>query len=465
MAAQDVFLGVAGNWTNNAEWSAAAPPSSTADAFIGAGALGVSIANSVQTVVVNSIGVSALSVLTIDFSSSFTATNGTTLSASDTVSVGSGNAGTINVEDDSTLSIGGAFVNSGAVNLGAASLFDFGTLNLIGTVTLSGGGAVNLGSQAGAASTLGAVTGGGLVNVNNLISGAGGLTLTSLDNKAGGVIRATQQFVDDLIVNVSQLSNEGLFEVGTNALLEIGQNNQTRAMTNSGAIEIGYEGGVLGLGAQLLIAGSLTVSGAGAIDMMGVSDAIASDGAPATFTNASKIVATASGQIGDANFGFDDLTFVNSGTVTATGALVTLTLDTGGQVIADSGVLQALNGATLAINSKVDVAGASSGAAGMIFAGFGGAVDLAAAVVNSAFPNSTAGGVVVAAGGVLIVDFRSRGRSAHHRRRRRARRRRQCRLRRRGQRRHHLGGGRRRRDLSPTRPRRRRSQAPAGSSR
>ena len=49
-------------------------------------------------------------------------------------------------------------------------------------------------------------------------------------------------------------------EVASNALLQLGQNGQTGAMTNSGRIEIGYEGGALGLGAQLLIAGAFTVA-------------------------------------------------------------------------------------------------------------------------------------------------------------------------------------------------------------
>ncbi len=403
MSVQVVFSAINGFWTNLLDWTLGAAPTSTEDAFIGAGASGAASVSSDANVVVNSIALNKASALTIDASSTFTATDGTVLSASDSASLGSGNAGIINVVDDSTLAIGDAFVNSGTVKLGCSSLADFATLSLIGDVTLSGGGEIDLGYQQGAAGTTANVTGGGLVNVDNDIAGAGTIALNSLDNRAGGVIVASQAYVDDLIIDVGQLSNEGLFEIAGSALLELGQNGQARTMTNSGKIEVGYEGGTAGSGAQLLIAGDFTISGAGAIDLMSKGAAISSDGTISTFTNAGAILATQSSQISDANDGYDDLTFINSGTTTATGAGVTLTLDTGSHTIGDSGVLEALNGATLTINSQVNIAGASANAAGEILVGAGGSANIAAAVRNTAFPSSTAGGVVVEAGGVLDI--------------------------------------------------------------
>ena len=403
MAAQDVFSATNGVWTALSAWSAGSTPTASADAFIGNGASGAASASSFLNVVVNSLAVNSRSALTIDFGSTFTATDGSVLSPSDSAFLGVGNAGVIKVENNSTLRLGDAFFNSGAIDIGASSLADFGTLNLIGVVTLIGGGTVNLGAQQGAAGTLGDVTGNGLVNAGNTIAGAGTFALNTLDNQTGGVILADQQFSDDLIFDVAHMSNEGQFQIASYAGLQLGEDGQTLAMTNAGRIEIGFEGGTAGAGAELLIAGDFTVSGPGALDLMGQNAGIASDGSPSAFVNAGAILATQTSQIGDANLGYDDLTFINSGTTTATGAGVVLTLDTGGVTIGDGGVLEALAGATLAINSAVNLSGASAAVAGQIVAGAGGTVDLSANVGNSAYASSIAGGAIVDAGGVLNI--------------------------------------------------------------
>ena len=402
---QDIFSAKKGNWLTVANWSAGVAPA-TEDAFVGAGASGVAAATSATNVTVNSIAINSASTLTLDTASVFTATNGTVLSASDIHHVGTGNAGVIAIQDDATLAIGNSFVNSGVVEMGVASLGDTGNLSLLGNVRLSGGGSILLGLQSGAASTTANISGGGLVNVDNSIFGAGNVTLSSLDNQAGGRIVANSQYVDDLILDVGQFSNEGVLQVGANGLLKVGHDGLSRAMTNSGTIQIGAVGDAAGDDEQLLIAGNYTLSGPGSVLMLGTYGIIASDGVgQATFNNASTILATHNGQIGDANlsYGVDHLTFVNSGTTTASGANVTLTLDTGPKVIGDSGLLRAASGATLVINSSVNIGPAGATAAGSIVAGPGGKVQLNAAVLNAANPQSTLGGVFVNAGGQLDI--------------------------------------------------------------
>ena len=404
---QNVFSAKSGNWLTVADWSGGAPTATT-DIFVGAGPSGAAAVLSGANVTVNSIALNSASRLTVDGGGTFTATNGTVLSRSDTQPVATGNAGTIAIQDDSTLAIGDAFVNSGVIEMGMASLGDTGTLSLLGNVTLSGGGSVALGFEAGAASSIATVKGGGLVNVDNTIVGAGTVTLSSLDNRAGGRFVANQQYFDDLVLDIGQFTNEGVLEVDSNSLLKLGHSGQTHAMTNSGAIQLGVVGEAAGDDEQLLIAGNYTLTGPGSILMLGDYGVIAADVAGATFNNASTILATHNGQIGEANlifnaYGLNNLTFVNSGTATVSGANVTLTLDTGLQTIVDSGLLLAASGATLVINSNVNINPTGATAAGSIVAGAGGTVQLYSSVVNAANPQSTAGGVFVDAGGVLDI--------------------------------------------------------------
>ena len=404
---QNIFSAKTGNWLTAAHWSGGVP-TPTMDAFVGAGASGAAAASSTTNVTVNSIALNSASLLTVDFGGIFTATNGTVLSASDTQHIGTGNAGIIAIQDDSTLAIGNAFVNSGTIEMGLASLGDTGHLNLIGNVTLSGGGSIVLGYEAGAGGTTATIAGGGLVNVDNTIVGAGSVTLSSLDNRAGGRIVANQPYFDDLVLDIGLFSNEGVLEVDSNSLLKLGHAGQAQAMTNSGSIQLGVVGEAAGDDEQLLIAGNYTLTGPGSILMLGAYGIIAADLPGATFNNASTILATHNGQIGEANlafnaYGLDNLTFVNSGTTTASGSKVTLTLDTGQKTIGDSGLMQAVSGATLIVNSSVNIDPAGATAAGSIVAGAGGTVHLNSSVVNSANPQSTAGGVFVDAGGVLDV--------------------------------------------------------------
>lgn len=395
-SAQDLFSSLSDLWSSAGAWSAGGAPVATQDAYIGAGLAGAASADVTASVTVNSIAVNAASTLTVDFGATFTATNGSTLAAVDTASLGVGLAGTINVINGSTLAIGGSFINRGGIEIARASLGDSGSLVALGDLTLTGGGHIDLGLQAGAAATTAPISGGGLVNIDNLISGAGVISLSRLDNRAGGVILASQSSDDDLMLDVGQMSNEGAFRVAAGALLTLGYTGQSHSLNNSGVIEVGYEGASKGANAHLQIAGDFTVSGSGAIDLMGDNTLVVSNQMAASFINAGAIVATASAQIGDGGQGgVDDLIFINSGSATATGAGVTLTLYTPTLAIADSGLLQALSGATLAIASEVDLTGAGA----IIRAGAGGSVQVLGPVLDK----GGAGGLVVEAGGKMTL--------------------------------------------------------------
>ena len=141
----------------------------------------------------------------------------------------------------------------------------------------------------------------------------------------------------------------------------------TESMTDTGTVDIWGD-------SDLAIGGKYTVTGGGTLDLKAPAPKSPATGlrrcspmqAPSRRSpparSATRIIAS------------DDLTFDNTGTVLADGSGVTLTLNTGGNTINDGGgKLEAENGATLAIDSKVDTGQASSGSppGGTIEAGQG----------------------------------------------------------------------------------------------
>ena len=187
-------------------------------------------------------------------------------------------------------------------------------MQLVGKVKLNGLGALDLGQYSGTlrAFSTGSVTGNGLVNVNNTITGAGVIHLTSFDNQSSGLVDANQSEGNWLQIIASTFSNEGALQAESRSVLNLGQDGGTEKLKNSGAINLESEG-------DLAIAGAYTVTGSGKIGLKGAGAEITSDGsAPATLANESSINAAFSGQIGDQGiFAVNDLTFDNFGTVHA----------------------------------------------------------------------------------------------------------------------------------------------------
>ena len=173
---------------------------------------------------------------------------------------------------------------------------------------------------------------------------------------------------DATLAIVSNLTNQGTVSAGTSSsssqgattgTVDLGEDGGTGSTANTGSIDVWA-------GSDLAISGNYTVAGSGYIGLKGAGADITSDGtAAATFTNASTIDAFASGQIGDEGVkASNDLTFDNTGSVVADGegSSITVTLNTGGHTINDGGgLLEAEDGATLAIDSNVDTGQPSSG--------------------------------------------------------------------------------------------------------
>ena len=337
---QDVFEG-SGTWETPTSWSTGSMPIEPQDAYIGGGDVSLD-----SDVLVNSIATNANSILTIGDSASATLTlvGGTTLNGEDASTVASGNLGAIDVYTGSALQVGyvsDTFDNAGHILLGkGAGGSGAGDLYIASQVELSGGGTLTLG-QAGTAGDIlnapGVDATDSLVNVNNIISGGGLIDLGGFDNQAGGVVEA-QSFLQ---IIAGSFSNEGLIIGETNATLDLGQDGATQAFANTGSV-------LIDAGAGLAISGSTSVSGAGAIELKGAGAAIRSDGAPATFANASTIDATASSQIGDAN-----MSFSNAGTVGVSGSGETLTINTGAHAVTNTGTFGTADNATLAIASHL----------------------------------------------------------------------------------------------------------------
>jgi len=151
------------------------------------------------------------------------------------------NAGTVNVEDGSTLDVQGTWQNKGAVDLRGATAAT--TLDIAGSFYLAGGGTINL-STTNTLDAIGSDTDNGnpssafLDNLNNTIVGAGvigdaGLNIT---NGVSGVIDAKGSAGHTLTLNgADSIENNGLIETtGAGGLVIEGALNQNGRLVDSG---------------------------------------------------------------------------------------------------------------------------------------------------------------------------------------------------------------------------------------
>lgn len=155
------------------------------------------------------------------------------------------NAGEILVGNDATFFVDGSFDNPGQL------LIERGTVDLGGSrLTLSGGGAVEM-NQGGLVGSSGSE----LDNIDNIISGNGGIGVVNLVNERAGVIDATGSFtIRNTVVN------SGLIEsVGGNLDFFLGNiYNQAGVITASDNSTVTLDG-------VTLTGGSLNTSGSGQI--------------------------------------------------------------------------------------------------------------------------------------------------------------------------------------------------------
>jgi hypothetical protein len=189
------------------------------------------------------------------------------------------NTGTVEIPQISTLSLLGSIVNSGAILLQSqndGTFLDIGPTGTAGTVMLTGAGAVTL-SNNGNNFINASFAGDTLVNVNNVISGAGqigGGTLTVV-NEAAGIIDANQTTGLTLATSGGAVTNAGLIEATGAGGLEI---VQTTVNDSSG-------GTLLAAGGDIYL-DNAEITG-GVIDSSGGGDVVTSIG---TLSGASDVL-------------------------------------------------------------------------------------------------------------------------------------------------------------------------------
>ncbi len=166
---------------------------------------------------------------------------------------------------DSGVSVGGLYIDAGnTVSISANQIFEVaGTVSNSGTiilnvttgnnvvlqmnnvVTLTGGGTVTLLKTSSGTPILNNTNAGALTNVNNTIQGAGqignnGLILT---NQVGGVINANDPNGNALLINASNVTNQGLMEATATGVLQFNvavsnQNANIKAIGNNASVEL-----------------------------------------------------------------------------------------------------------------------------------------------------------------------------------------------------------------------------------
>jgi hypothetical protein len=406
------WKGPVGNdlWSNASNWTPSGGPPGINDSVLIAGngysidVTGISAAGSLNLGL--SLGTPIADTLTVDNGGNFDIGAGSTIYSGTLVS---------DVGANLYFYLANTFTNESTVLVGQILSAAGGNSNLEvdGSMTLTGGGTVDLGqvsSKFQAAST-GTIedqptTTGALINNNNTINGGGLISVSTFDNQASGKVNATQSEQFALQISSSTFTNEGMMTAQDRATLQLGKDGATRSMSNTGSVLIEGQG-------NLAISGNYTITGGGDIAMEGASGNITSDGAAAaTFVNETFIEETSTGQIGDPGVqNANDLTFDNAGgTAVVSGLGDVLTLNTGSHTITDNdgGSLGAVNTGQLIIDSNVDTGGVETILGGHVYGG-GGTIDAAAeglVTINSAIAPGGTGfqfkdGQILIAGGTV----------------------------------------------------------------
>jgi len=256
------------------------------------------------------------------------------------------NAGTVDVENGSTLTINGAVDNSGNLYTNQQGIGGKNTLNITGMLTNEAGGNFTLYGPMDSA-TLGSLSNAGTVNVDK------GSTLTILGDASNSGTIATDPALSGNIVNVGgMLTNSGTFTLnGPNDVATLGSLNNagtvnvdngstlnvTGAASNSGTIQTDPGGNTI------TVTGLLTNEAGGTFTLNGPMDT----GTLGSLNNA--------GLVGVGN----GSTLMINGTVNNTwqffvvgaGSVATMT------GLANSVLVDAENGGTLQINGAVDNSG------------------------------------------------------------------------------------------------------------
>ena len=234
------------------------------------------------------------------------------------------NAGNFQIDDNATLNVYGTIHNTGTIAI-ASGGGDLTNLVVAGpTVTLNGGGTVVLGDLSGNNRLYGASGADVLVNVDNLIEGAGQLGAGQLTFINKSLVDATG--TNALVLNAA-VTNTGTIEAtGPGGLSILSTVNNT-----GGTIEAVGTSAVTLQNADDIVGGTITTTGAGLVQLLNGNTGTL-DGSTGALTNAG-------------NFQIDDNATLNVyGTIHNTG---TIALASGGGDLTNlvvAGTLATLNG-------------------------------------------------------------------------------------------------------------------------
>jgi hypothetical protein len=204
---------VSGAWTTAADWNPSGPPSTGSDAAI----------NVAGTYTVIEWQNTTLNALSIGDSGATLAITGGDLQLLNGTGLGA-NAGTIAVDGDATLEIGGTFLNHGSVVLTSGGSYP--TLDIDDAANLTGAGSIVLDSAGGGfAQILGNATNdGALTNLGNTIEGfgqiGGGNGKLTFDNSAG-TVDANSSGDDLTILTGNTVANSARLEATSGGTLNI----------------------------------------------------------------------------------------------------------------------------------------------------------------------------------------------------------------------------------------------------
>jgi hypothetical protein len=261
-----------------------------------------------------------------------------------------------------------------------------------GTLTIAGGGQVNLSDGAGATTTL-SITG-GVSNSGTFSTGFSGGTNTvtvsgTFTNNTGGVLTldagANASGVGTDLVSIGRLNNSGTVNlVEPGATLDI---TGAGTLTNSGNFNLTQ-------GALKFNSSSATLSGGGTLTLgnsngTGTGVIEVGSGDTGTLTNSNNTIT------GYGNLGNGTLTLVNHGTISANGNVSsgTLTVQPGSGGMTNTGTIAATNQATLVLKGTFNNSGGTIEALGESGGTVNATAQLAAGtVINGGTLNTTAVG-------------------------------------------------------------------------
>ena len=256
--------------------------------------------------------------------------------ATDTLTIGS--TSTVDITDNTSLTIGSAIVNHGNLNLSSAGNQTSLVIADNASVTLSGGGKVSLNNSA---SNLIYVNNGNglLTNVDNTIQGSGniGIDRLNIDNQAAGLIDANQSTQLILQTNGSGgTTNEGTLRASNGGQLNIAGSFVTQ--TGAGHILATGAGSTVLLNSATINGGSLTTTAGGAIATQAGTTNVANG---VTVTSGSTLTTS------------DNSTLLISGTINNQGNIA---LASGGNTtslqLQDSGSATLIGGGTVSLNNN-----------------------------------------------------------------------------------------------------------------